>query len=109
MLVVTMVFEIVPSVLLSTDDDNNPFPPPNKPPNKPKSLFDDVSDDEEPPPDEDVENDLGDYCYVTGNGGGALEYDDLDKINGLLFPPKVLFNAIYVALDSLHPYNECKL
>jgi choice-of-anchor B domain-containing protein len=38
-------------------------------------------------PDFDVPNDLGDQCYVTGNGGGAASFDDIDNGIVRLFSP----------------------
>lgn len=38
-------------------------------------------------PDSDVEDDLGEYCYVTGNGGGDAGVDDVDDGTTILRSP----------------------
>lgn len=38
-------------------------------------------------PDEDLSNDWGDYCYVTGNGGGDVGSDDVDNGSTTLTSP----------------------
>lgn len=53
-------------------------------------------------PDEDVSNDLGDVCYLTGNAGGGIGEDDVD--NGVVIlssPPMDL--SVYV--DPIISYN----
>ncbi len=47
-------------------------------------------------PGADVPNDFGEECYVTGNGGGAVGFDDVDNGNTILTSP--VFN--------LTTYNE---
>jgi len=38
-------------------------------------------------PDNDIVSDLGDHCYVTGNGGGTLGEDDIDEGSTTLTSP----------------------
>ena len=38
-------------------------------------------------PDEDIPNDVGDFCYVTGNGGGDAGTDDVDDGSTILTSP----------------------
>ncbi|MGB3076492.1 MAG: choice-of-anchor B family protein, partial [Chitinophagales bacterium] len=38
-------------------------------------------------PDLDVTNDFGDYCFVTGNGGGSAGFDDVDSGKTTLTSP----------------------
>jgi hypothetical protein len=38
-------------------------------------------------PDEDIPNDVGDFCYVTGNGGGDAGNDDVDDGSTILTSP----------------------
>lgn len=46
-------------------------------------------------PDNDLASDLGDHCYVTGNGGGTLGEDDIDNgITVLTSPTMDLANMI---------------
>ncbi len=40
-------------------------------------------------PDEDVPDDLGDQCYVTGNGGGGAGNDDVDNGEVILTSPSM--------------------
>ncbi len=38
-------------------------------------------------PDEDVNTDISNLCYVTGNGGGSVGQDDVDDGNSILTSP----------------------
>ncbi len=42
-------------------------------------------------PDNDLVSDLGDHCYVTGNGGGTLGEDDVDEGITVLTSPRMDF------------------
>ncbi len=46
-------------------------------------------------PEDDVDYDIGDRCYVTGNGGGSAGFDDVDDgVVVLTSPPMDLSNYI---------------
>ncbi|WP_020534259.1 choice-of-anchor B family protein [Lewinella cohaerens] len=54
-------------------------------------------------PEFDIEGDIGDQCYVTGNGGGNAATDDVDGASVTLTSPIMALASTYV--DPVVAYN----
>lgn len=54
-------------------------------------------------PEFDIEGDIGDQCYVTGNGGGNAATDDVDGASVTLTSPVMELASTYV--DPVIEYN----
>jgi choice-of-anchor B domain-containing protein len=54
-------------------------------------------------PEFDINNDFGDQCYVTGNGGGSWASDDIDGGAVILTSPVMALASTYV--DPVVEYN----
>ncbi|WP_235296046.1 choice-of-anchor B family protein [Portibacter marinus] len=55
-------------------------------------------------PSEDVEGDIGEYCYVTGNGSGAVSDLDVDDGTSQLVSPPMDLSTFPDAALSFHPW-----
>lgn len=55
-------------------------------------------------PENDVNSDVGDYCYVTGNGGGSAGADDVDGGTTILLSPIFDVSAMSSPAISFHKW-----